>query len=200
MTICCLRGSRNVILFALIALCAQGAIADERFGRKSEVIGFVNSTLPPGSLADVNITNVGTERGRCSDATADFKILGTLSDLRQESFSSTPSPEIADVRLLHRRAIHLKPGQVERIAFSQPSSAKESIYFVTTTKPRFKKCFIQSPIAVSGPTDNAFTSVPVSPSFFPFDFNGIPGEDTSDVPSPGACCACVPVCDCGLCP
>jgi hypothetical protein len=129
----------------------------------------------------------------CAEAEAEFVIVGTLSSRDERTYR--PSDDVSELFLLHRRSVHLSPGQVERIAFQQPSASTESVVFATLIEPRFAHCFSQSAVTVTTP-DGLLGFVGESPQR-----QVMAGAHLDSVfPGPGKqgeCFPCAPVCACG---
>ena len=154
--------------------------------------GFVHTELPSGSTASLSIANLGgppgNGQGNCAYVEAVFDILGTLSDLDE-----TPASELA---LLHRETVKLMIGQVVSRKFVTPSEEPETVIFATYTSPGHRHCLSQSAVSISTPIGFGFLGgAPLSEGHE----NWIEPMSISIGSLPFECCACAPLCGCGIC-
>jgi hypothetical protein len=156
-----------ILILALGVAMAQVALAEDSMRTASEdtgsrmaLISYANYILPPKTVVNVTIANIGLNKRRCSDVEAEIRILSTIYDSQYRSDSSSQQSAQSKIALLQTQIVRLSPGQAELIEFNQSSTEKESVFFVTTTKPRFKRCLAHSPVALTIPSDGTFTYVP----------------------------------------
>jgi hypothetical protein len=195
-----------LIIFLLLGGVQLDAVAQSQdviiTGAGLVGIDYVHFNLPEDATAKLSIANTGGPPGEglgnCGYVEAVFSVLGAIPDSDGSTVTRDGEPNIQDLELLHRQTVNLIPGQTKPITFA-PNFTTSSVIFVTATRPEHKHCLRQSAVAVSSPIGFGYvgggTNSEVVQMEYPLMDGGGGGGSSSDK----VCCACAPVCACGLC-
>jgi len=101
---------------------------------------------------------------------------------------------VRTLEVLHRSRFALAPGEVQPFQFRQASSSTETVIFQTLMSERAARCLVHSSVSVHNAAGDLLSVVPPPPVGL------VATVLILDSGSPGRCCDCAPICECGLCP
>ena len=189
MTRIVLRIVLAVAFFALLRLSVPGlAIADGQGDRTSSLL--FHGEVPPASKLAFSVANVAPKSGApCDKIEAVLRIVGTSTP------TTGPRTGVETLEVLHLGLLELSPGEVQAFEFLQASSAKETVILQLVTSNRGIRCLTPSSISVLNAAGDLVSVAPTSQS------GGVRYIDDAlggGVKGP-SCCACAPICGCGVC-
>lgn len=192
------------LIFMVLMGVTLNAKAQGIYPFAHEYLPLIHFDIPDAATAKLSLANLGgpsaESLGNCDNVEAGFVVVGVIPDHETAEVLNGDSNS-GELELLYQETFQLKPGQVKPFTV-KPSFPTESLIFATYTRPEQKHCLSQSAVSVSSPLGD-FSFVGGNAD------NGIGGEagligngglgGDGGGGGGGQCCACAPVCACGIC-
>ena len=163
-----------------------------------EAVTNQNLVLPPNMSMTFSLANLPQERSgsngtaNCSTVSGSVWFLGGV----YTSSSDETGSETQALQTLAEVPFSLAPGEVAPFSFHQPFDTDRTIVVATAIPPSQKHCLESSSATILDGGSGEFRGI--VPNTVQ---RTEPPVIILDEPiGSGSCCACVPVCACGLCP